>query len=82
MHSTNTSNLVYFLSWEVMSPWDQAQCQFWDMYKDAYGFRPRGIDTSTWTLEQLEAEGGSGGLSIEREETARKASECSRNKTG
>jgi len=22
---------------------------FWDMYKDAHGIRPRGIDTSNWT---------------------------------
>jgi hypothetical protein len=26
------------------------------MYKDAYGVRPRGIDTSSWTEEQFEAE--------------------------
>jgi len=56
MHSTNTSNPVDFPSWEDMSPLEQAQCQFWDMYKDAYGFRPRGIDTSTWTLEQFQEE--------------------------
>ena len=23
------------LSWEEMSPLEQAQCQYWDMYKDA-----------------------------------------------
>ena len=76
MHSTNTSNPVDFPSWEDMSPLDQAQCQFWDMYKDAYGFRPRGIDTSTWTLEQFEEEFVILGQAIEREETARKASEA------
>jgi hypothetical protein len=26
------------------------------MYKDAYGVRPRGIDTSSWTEAQFEAE--------------------------
>jgi hypothetical protein len=26
------------------------------MYKDAHGFRPRHIDTSTWTLEQFDRE--------------------------
>jgi hypothetical protein len=26
------------------------------MYKDAYGVRPRGIDTTEWTEEQFEAE--------------------------
>ena len=29
---------------------------YWDMYKDAHNFRPRHIDTSSWTLEQFEAE--------------------------
>jgi hypothetical protein len=43
-------------SWEEMTELEQAQCTFWDMYKDAHGIRPRHIDTSTWTLEQFEAE--------------------------
>ena len=29
---------------------------YWDMYKDAYGLRPRGVDTSNWTLNQFDAE--------------------------
>ena len=33
-------------SWEEMTVLEQMQCQYWDMYKDAYGVRPRGIDTS------------------------------------
>jgi hypothetical protein len=45
-----------FKSWEEMSQLEQAQCIFWDMYKDAHGVRPRGIDTSAWTLEQFEEE--------------------------
>ena len=45
-----------FKSWEEMSVLEQYACQFWDMYKDAYGVRPRGIDTSSWTEEQFEAE--------------------------
>jgi len=45
-----------FKSWEEMSTLEQYACQFWDMYKDAYGVRPRGIDTSAWTEEQFEAE--------------------------
>lgn len=44
------------LSWNEMSPLEQAQCQFWDMYKDAYGVRPRGIDTSGWTLADFDKE--------------------------
>ena len=45
-----------FKSWEEMSTLEQYACQFWDMYKDAYGVRPRGIDTTDWTEEQFEAE--------------------------
>jgi hypothetical protein len=56
MHITNTSNPVDFPSWEDMSELEQAQCTYWDMYKDAHGVRPRGIDTSTWTIEKFEEE--------------------------
>jgi hypothetical protein len=35
-----------FKSWEDMTDLEQAQCTYWDMYKDAYGHRPRGVDTS------------------------------------
>jgi hypothetical protein len=45
-----------FKSWEEMSTLEQYSCQFWDMYKDAYGVRPRGIDTSSWTEADFEAE--------------------------
>ena len=45
-----------FKSWEEMSVLEQYACQYWDMYKDAYGVRPRGIDTTDWTEEQFEAE--------------------------
>ena len=45
-----------FKSWEEMTVLEQYACQFWDMYKDAYGVRPRGIDTTEWTEEQFEAE--------------------------
>lgn len=64
------------LSWEEMSPLEQAQCQYWDMYKDAYGVRPRGIDTSAWTLEDFEKEFEVLGVAIEREETERKEREA------
>ena len=43
-------------SWEKMTELEQAQCTYSDFHKDAYGFRPRGIDTSTWTLEVFEKE--------------------------
>ena len=66
-----------FKSWEEMSVLEQMQCQFWDMYKDAYGSRPRGIDTSAWTEEEFMAEFETLGRVIEREEIARKESEAS-----
>lgn len=64
-----------FKSWEQMSALEQASCTYWDMYKDAHGVRPRGIDTSTWTLEQFEAEFESLGQVINAEDISRKASE-------
>ena len=64
-----------FKTWEEMSDLEQAQCQYWDMYKDAYGVRPRGIDTSTWTLADFEMEFASLGAVINREEANRKESE-------
>ena len=45
-----------FKSWEEMSTLEQYACQYWDMHKDAYGVRPRGIDTSSWTEADFEAE--------------------------
>jgi len=65
-----------FKSWEEMSVLEQYACQFWDMHKDAYGFRPRGIDTSTWTEADFEAEFVVLGQAIEREEIARKEAEA------
>jgi hypothetical protein len=64
-----------FKSWEELTQLEQARELYWDMYKDAYGVRPRGIDTSTWTLEQFEAEFEGLGVAIEAEEKARKESE-------
>ena len=45
-----------FKSWEELTVLEQMACQFWDMYKDAYGVRPRGIDTSAWDEATFEAE--------------------------
>ena len=45
-----------FKSWEEMTVLEQYACQYWDMYKDAYGVRPRGIDTSAWDEATFEAE--------------------------
>jgi hypothetical protein len=76
MHSTNTSNPVDFPSWEDLSALEQAQATYWDMYKDAYGVRPRGVDTSGWSLEYFEAEFKMLGEAIDQEEIARKVSEA------
>ena len=76
MHSTNTLNPVDFPSWEEMSLLEQYACQYWDMYKDAYGVRPRGIDTSSWTEADFEAEFEVLGRAIEREEADRKEREA------
>jgi len=65
-----------FKSWEEMTDLEQAQCMFWDMYKDAHGVRPRGIDTSTWSLEDFRKEFDYLGQVIDREETARKSAEA------
>lgn len=65
-----------FKTWEEMSDLEQAQCMFWDMYKDAYGVRPRGIDTSNWTLEDFHQEFDILSKVIEREEAERRASEA------
>jgi len=65
-----------FKSWEEMSPLEQAQCQYWDMYKDAYGVRPRGVDTSGWSLEDFDKEFEVLAQAINQEEAERKVREA------
>ena len=65
-----------FKSWEEMSVLEQMQCQYWDMYKDAYGVRPRGIDTSSWTEAEFHAEFEVLGKAIQREEEQRQTNEA------
>jgi hypothetical protein len=60
-----------FKSWDEYTPLEQAACTYWDMYKDAHGVRPRGIDTSSWTLADFEKEFECLGRVIERENTLR-----------
>jgi hypothetical protein len=66
-----------FKSWEELSELEQYQATYWDMYKDAYGVRPRGVDTSNWTVETFLKEFAYLGLVIEREDIARKEAEAS-----
>ena len=63
-------------SWEELTELEQAQATYWDMYKDAYGVRPRGVDTSTWTLADFEMEFASLGSMIEREHADRQVAEA------
>jgi len=64
-----------FTTWEEMSELEQAQATYWDMYKDAHGVRPRGIDTSTWTMQDFQLEFASLQEVIVREEANRQVAE-------
>jgi hypothetical protein len=64
-----------FKTWEEMTVLEQMQCQYWDMYKDAYGVRPRGIDTTAWTEERFTAEFEVLGQMITEQEAQRKIAE-------
>ena len=65
-----------FKSWEEMSELEQAREMYWDMYKDAYGVRPRWIDTTKWTLADFETEFASLATAIEQAEVERKTAEA------
>jgi hypothetical protein len=64
-----------FKSWEELTALEQAQQIYWDMYKDAYNVRPRGVDTSTWTIEDFNHEFEYLGKVIEAAEADRKEQE-------
>ena len=61
-----------FKGWEELTELEQAQATFWDMYKDAFNFRPRHIDTSTWTMADFEREFAELGQVLETNATAEK----------
>ena len=63
-------------SWEEMTVLEQMQCQYWDMYKDAYGVRPRAIDTTSWTEADFMAEFDLLATVINAEDLARKEAEA------
>jgi hypothetical protein len=60
---------------ETMTRLEELQSIYWEMHKDAYGFRPRGIDTSTWTEYAFQVEFEHMALTIEANETQRKSAE-------
>ena len=64
-----------FKTWEEMSTLEQMQTQYWDMYKDAYGIRPRHMNLEAMTEADFEAEFKILGEAIEREAAIRKESE-------
>ena len=45
-----------YVPWDDMPRIEQLACIYWDAYKDAYGMRPRGMDTSKWTEAMFESE--------------------------
>jgi len=64
------------LSWNELSALEQAQSTHWDFYKEAYGFRPRHLDTSTWTLEDFDREFALLATVCEQNRIAREAAEA------
>jgi hypothetical protein len=64
-----------FKAWEDLSVLEQMALTFWDMYKDAHGFRPRHIDTNGWSEEDFEREFRLLGEVIEQENARRLESE-------
>lgn len=64
-----------FKTWEEMTTLEQYACQYWDMYKDAWGVRPRGIDTTEWTEADFEREFVQLSVTIADNERERRESE-------
>ena len=54
-----------------MTRTEELQSIYWDMYKDAHGFRPRHVDTTHWTEEMFVAEFEALELVIRQEELQR-----------
>jgi hypothetical protein len=72
---TKEHKMEAFKTWEDMTVLEQMQCQYWDMYKDAYGIRPRHMNLEAMTEADFEAEFKILGEAIEREAAIRKESE-------
>ena len=60
---------------EEMTRQEELQSIFWDLYKDAYGFRPRGISTHLWDEDKFNREFDFLQNEIARNEQARRAAE-------
>jgi hypothetical protein len=66
---------LIFKNWEEYTPLEKAAMTYWDMYKDAYNFRPRGVDTSKWALTDFEKEFETLQFIINRNEAQRRVEE-------
>ena len=66
-----------FKSWVEMTELEQLACEHSDFYKDAYGIRPRWLDTSSWSVEQFNAEFESLAAVCKENAIARKQAEAS-----
>lgn len=64
-----------FPTWEQMSLVEQLHATWWDVYKEAHGFRPRGVDVGHWTAEDFRDEIKELGEIIEQAERARREDE-------
>ncbi len=60
---------------EELTRLEELQSIYWDLYKDAYGIRPRGIDTSNWAESAFNNEFDQLAAVIRRNESERHASE-------
>ena len=75
-HTAAVSINTFFKPWAEMTVLEQYASQYWDMFKDAHGVRPRGVNTTEWTEARFEAEFEVLGRVIEREEADRKVREA------
>jgi hypothetical protein len=63
-------------SFSDLSELEQLQSIYWDAFKDAHGVRPRGIETSAWTVQDFEVALVSLGEIADRAEAVRRAGEA------
>jgi hypothetical protein len=54
MNETTSGADMSVKTWTEMTDLEQSAAIWWDLYKDVYGVRPRGVDTSNWTVEGFE----------------------------
>ena len=63
------------LDMEPMTRQEELHSIYWEMFKDAYVYRPRGIDTSAWTEQRFAAEFEVLGEMIDKQEVQRRIAE-------